>query len=77
LGEYRLSLRSKGIGIVDVAKVAEYFGGGGHRNASGLTLQGTAESVTERVLAQIALQLQGNPLEASQPAPATRSTLLA
>jgi phosphoesterase RecJ-like protein len=75
--EYRLSLRSKGIGIVDVAKVAEHFGGGGHRNASGLTLQGTAESVAERVLAQIALQLDGAPLEGPGTTPATRSTLLA
>jgi phosphoesterase RecJ-like protein len=72
MNEYRLSLRSKGIGIVDVAKVAEYFGGGGHRNASGRTLQGTAESVAESVIAQIDLQLHG-----TRPAPATRSTLLA
>jgi phosphoesterase RecJ-like protein len=75
LDEYRLSLRSKGIGIVDVAKVAEYFGGGGHRNASGLTLQGTAESVSERVLEQIALQLQHASL--NRKPSGVRSTLLA
>lgn len=35
-GGYRVSLRSRG--SVDVASVAEAFGGGGHRNASGCTL---------------------------------------
>lgn len=38
-GIYRTSLRSKG--DVNVAKVAEQFGGGGHRNAAGCTLQGS------------------------------------
>lgn len=36
--EYRVSLRSKG--DINVAKVAEKFGGGGHRNASGLQIVG-------------------------------------
>ena len=35
---FRLNLRSKG--TVDVADVAERFGGGGHRNASGCTIDG-------------------------------------
>jgi bifunctional oligoribonuclease and PAP phosphatase NrnA len=35
---YRVSLRSKG--DIDVAKVAEYWGGGGHRNAAGLRIEG-------------------------------------
>jgi phosphoesterase RecJ-like protein len=35
---FRLNLRSKG--AVDVAEVAERFGGGGHRNASGCTVDG-------------------------------------
>jgi phosphoesterase RecJ-like protein len=35
---FRLNLRSKG--TVDVAEVAERFGGGGHRNASGCTIDG-------------------------------------
>jgi bifunctional oligoribonuclease and PAP phosphatase NrnA len=35
---FRLNLRSKG--AVDVAEVAERFGGGGHRNASGCTIAG-------------------------------------
>ncbi len=35
---YRTSLRSKG--DVNVARIAEQFGGGGHRNAAGCTLTG-------------------------------------
>lgn len=37
-GEYRVSLRSKG--DINVAKVAEKYGGGGHRNAAGLRVEG-------------------------------------
>lgn len=37
-GQFRGSLRSKG--EIDVATVAESLGGGGHRNASGCTLDG-------------------------------------
>ncbi len=37
-GRYRASLRSKG--SINVAKVAERFGGGGHRNAAGLSIEG-------------------------------------
>ncbi len=36
--EYRVSLRSKG--DINVARVAEKFGGGGHRNAAGLQIEG-------------------------------------
>lgn len=46
-GCFRLNLRSKG--TVDVAEVAERFGGGGHRNASGCTVDGTRQEVSERV----------------------------
>ena len=49
--EFRLSLRSKG--EIDVAAIAHHFGGGGHRNASGCTLEGSQAEVTERVLAQL------------------------
>ena len=46
--EYRVSLRSKG--DINVAKVAEKFGGGGHRNASGLRVEGNwDEKETELV----------------------------
>ena len=36
--QFRASLRSKG--DINVAKVAEKFGGGGHKNASGLSIDG-------------------------------------
>jgi bifunctional oligoribonuclease and PAP phosphatase NrnA len=47
-GVYRTSLRSKG--DVNVAKVAEQFGGGGHRNAAGCTLKGDWDAVEQQVV---------------------------
>jgi bifunctional oligoribonuclease and PAP phosphatase NrnA len=44
----RLSLRSKG--RVNVATIAERFGGGGHENASGCTLDGPLALATEQIL---------------------------
>lgn len=46
-GSLRASLRSKG--TVNVAQVAESFGGGGHRNASGCTLPGPLPEAAIRV----------------------------
>lgn len=46
--EFRMSLRSKG--TVDVARVAEGFKGGGHRNASGCTGTGTLAEVTAAII---------------------------
>jgi phosphoesterase RecJ-like protein len=48
-GIYRTSLRSKG--DVNVAKVAERFGGGGHRNAAGCTLKGNWEDAETEIIA--------------------------
>ena len=45
---YRTSLRSKG--DVNVARVAGKFGGGGHRNAAGCTLQGPWDEVESEVI---------------------------
>ena len=47
-GVYRTSLRSKG--DVNVAKVAERFGGGGHRNAAGCTLRGSWEEAENTIV---------------------------
>ena len=47
-GVYRVSLRSKGKN--NVAKVAESFGGGGHRNAAGCRIEGEFEDVKRRVV---------------------------
>jgi phosphoesterase RecJ-like protein len=47
-GVYRTSLRSKG--DVNVAKIAELFGGGGHRNAAGCTLKGGWDEIERQVV---------------------------
>ncbi|HEV2762669.1 MAG TPA: bifunctional oligoribonuclease/PAP phosphatase NrnA, partial [Pyrinomonadaceae bacterium] len=47
-GVYRVSLRSKG--DVNVARVAERFGGGGHRNAAGCTLRGEWDEVEQMLV---------------------------
>jgi bifunctional oligoribonuclease and PAP phosphatase NrnA len=52
---WRVSLRSKG--RVNVAKVAEHFGGGGHACASGCGLEGPLSVASERVLAQLRIQM--------------------
>ena len=54
--EYKVSLRSNG--MVDVAKVASFFGGGGHVRAAGVTMQGTFHDIVNNLSSQIALQLK-------------------
>jgi phosphoesterase RecJ-like protein len=51
--KWRISLRSKG--AVDVAEVASKFGGGGHHCASGFSVDGKLEEVSERVIAELKL----------------------
>jgi bifunctional oligoribonuclease and PAP phosphatase NrnA len=46
--EYKVSFRSRN--PVDVSKIAEMFGGGGHVNASGCTIEGELSDVKRRVL---------------------------
>ncbi|NBJ91715.1 DHH family phosphoesterase [Parablautia muri] len=55
--EYKVSLRSNG--KVDVAKVAAFFGGGGHVRAAGVTMQGTFYDIVNNLSSQIAIQLKG------------------
>ncbi len=50
-GRVRVSARSKG--ALNVASLAETFGGGGHECASGFSLEGPLPSAAERVLAQL------------------------
>ncbi len=50
-GRYRVSLRSKG--RLNVAEVAEQFGGGGHQCASGCAVEGPLPVATAQVLAQL------------------------
>ena len=50
-GRYRVSLRSKG--DINVATVAESFGGGGHKSASGCSLPGPLSSAVEQVISRL------------------------
>jgi len=47
-GRIKVSFRS--MGEIDVARLAETFGGGGHRKAAGASLEGTLEDVQRTVL---------------------------
>ena len=53
--EYKVSLRATN--DVDVSKIAQYFGGGGHKKAAGFTMQGTVHDIINNLSAQIELQL--------------------
>ncbi len=55
--EYKVSLRSGG--LVDVAAVASYFGGGGHVRAAGCTMKGTSHDVINNLSLHIERQLLG------------------
>ncbi|MGA1868274.1 MAG: DHH family phosphoesterase [bacterium] len=49
---FKVSLRSRG--KVNVARVAEQFGGGGHHNAAGMKMRGTMNYIKERLIEVIA-----------------------
>ena len=53
-GRFRVSLRSKG--AINVARVAETFGGGGHSCASGCAIEGPLSVATERMIAQLRIR---------------------
>ena len=53
-GRFRVSLRSKG--ELNVAKVAEHFGGGGHQCASGCALDGPLPQAAARILEKLRLR---------------------
>jgi phosphoesterase RecJ-like protein len=57
-GRFRVSLRSKG--AINVACIAEMFGGGGHECASGCAMEGPLSVAAERVLAQLRLRGYGS-----------------
>lgn len=54
--EYKVSMRSKG--HVDVAKIAMFFGGGGHVRAAGCTMKGTFYDVVNNLSLHIEKQLK-------------------
>ena len=53
--EYKISMRSNE--AVDVSVIAQYFGGGGHKKAAGVTIKGTADEVIAKIIEQIEVQL--------------------
>lgn len=53
---YKVSMRSGG--KIDVAKIAQFFGGGGHVRAAGCTMTGTPHDVINNLSAQIELQFK-------------------
>ncbi len=55
--EYKVSLRSKG--KVNVAKIAELFGGGGHARAAGCTMNGTQHDIINSLSEYIERDLKG------------------
>jgi phosphoesterase RecJ-like protein len=55
---FRISLRSKG--NVDVNRVANVFGGGGHKNAAGCTLSGPYAEVRARLMAELTQVLKSD-----------------
>jgi phosphoesterase RecJ-like protein len=48
---YRVSLRSKG--NINVARIAEQFGGGGHKNAAGCRLEGDWDACEETIVTAV------------------------
>ena len=54
---YKVSLRSND--LVDVSKVAQYLGGGGHKKAAGFTMAGTPHDVLNNLSGLIQDQLEG------------------
>ena len=60
---YRTSLRSKG--SVNVAKVTEKFGGGGHRNAAGCTIKGDIAQIEQQVVQYLQESLGIEPVQVS------------
>lgn len=52
--EYKVSLRSNG--KVDVSKISAYFGGGGHKRAAGVTMEGSFYDVVNNLTGEIEKQ---------------------
>jgi phosphoesterase RecJ-like protein len=55
---FRVSLRSKG--SANAAKIAEYFGGGGHRHAAGFTVEGKHQELIKDIPKKVRELLHDN-----------------
>jgi bifunctional oligoribonuclease and PAP phosphatase NrnA len=53
-GQFRISMRSRE--NVNVKSIAQTFGGGGHKNAAGMTIKGSWTDVLERVLRKVRME---------------------
>lgn len=54
---YKVSMRSDD--DIDVSRIAQYYGGGGHKKAAGLTMTGSHYDIINNLSEQIELQLGG------------------
>ena len=55
IAQFKVSMRSKE--VVDVSKIASYFGGGGHVRAAGVTMQGTFHDIVNNLTLHIERQM--------------------
>lgn len=53
--EYKVSMRSRN--IIDVSRIASFFGGGGHVRAAGCTMQGSLYDVVNNITYHMEMQL--------------------
>lgn len=58
--ETRCSVGFRSLDRIDVSIVAAHFGGGGHRQASGLNVEGTIEHLMPQFIAEFAPQFPGS-----------------
>jgi phosphoesterase RecJ-like protein len=58
-GLVKASLRGKG--RIAVNRIAQQFGGGGHKNAAGCTVRGTLDEVTTLLVDVVSLAIRGEP----------------
>jgi phosphoesterase RecJ-like protein len=57
--EFKISMRSNH--CLDVSKIAQYFGGGGHVRAAGCTMSGNLYDVINNLSLHIEKQLESTP----------------
>jgi phosphoesterase RecJ-like protein len=56
---YRVSMRSKG--DIDIGTVAKQYGGGGHKNAAGCSVDGPIDILRKQFVQQIEQAIDGRP----------------
>ena len=65
VGEYKVSLRSKG--DINVAKIGEKFSGGGHKNAAGCSVEGDWDELEDQIVAAVREAIEMSQNGAVQP----------